>query len=45
MWTTIASCMWLILVVAQCVHVYMYNNDGEFLGYVGNSDGSSFKAP
>ena len=25
-----ASCMWLILVVTQCV--YMYNTDGEFLG-------------
>ena len=22
-----------------------YNTDGEFLGYVGNSDGSSFESP
>ena len=25
--------------------VCMYNTDGEFLGYVGNSDGSSFQSP
>ena len=25
--------------------VCMYNTDGEFLGYVGNSDGSSFMNP
>ena len=36
-----------ILCVADCVNntVCVYNASGQFLGYIGNSDGSSFDGP